>query len=163
MNIAKIEPFDIANGPGVRMSIFVSGCTHACPGCFNTAAQDPNYGDKFTKEMLDQIVNTLYLNAQEIRGISILGGEPLQQDVDELYYLIATIKDLTSDLLPVWLWTGYSFETNKDVFKKYRKVIELCDTIIDGRYVEELKDYNLQYRGSANQNILNVKGLNWDE
>lgn len=156
MNIADVKYTHIANGPGVRTSIYVSGCTHKCPGCFNEETHDFNYGRlcdyTYKKEIADKIKSL-----EGIRGISILGGEPLQQDPDDLYDLLWFLKDYTD--LPIWLWTGYSYKSERDVFVKYKDALELCDIIIDGRYNEDLKDYRLKYRGSSNQNVLEVNSL----
>ena len=107
MKYAKIRKLDVTNGPGVRTTIFVSGCTHNCEGCFNKEQQDFNYGNKFTKETEDEFIQ-LTKNKQ-IKGVNILGGEPMQQIMDDtLLNLLKRIK-LETDK-PIWLWSGYTFE-----------------------------------------------------
>lgn len=159
MNYAKIKWFDIANGPGVRASLFVSGCTHKCPGCFNEEAQDFNYGNPWTKEIEDKFIE--HLKKPEIAGVNILGGEPLQQVKDNsLLNLLTRIK--TEVDKPIWLWTGYTWEqiihtVNETLNEKLMLTIGCVDVLIDGLFIEKEKDLSLLYRGSRNQRVIDVK------
>lgn len=152
MNYARIKKFDIANGPGVRASLYVSGCNHGCKGCFNEEAWDFNYGDKWTKEVEDDLME--HLKKPEIKGLNVLGGEPLQQDEFLFNFLKRVKKEINK---PIWLWTGHDII---DIIQKgsilQRNVIYLCDVVIDGRFQEDKKDITLKYRGSSNQRVINI-------
>lgn len=148
MNYADIKYVDVANGIGVRVSLFVSGCNHKCKGCFNSEAWDFNYGKKFTLKTQNEISDML--SKTYIRGLSVLGGEPLQQDKTLLLFLKYVKK-----LLPqkdIWLYTGYEYEEIKD-----REELNYIDVLVDGRFIEEKKNINLRFRGSKNQRIIDVK------
>lgn len=148
MNYADIKYVDVANGIGVRVSLFVSGCNHKCKGCFNSEAWDFNYGKKFTLKTQNEISDML--SKTYIRGLSVLGGEPLQQDKTLLLFLKYVKK-----LLPqkdIWLYTGYVYEEIKD-----REELNYVDVLVDGPFIEEKKSVNLKYRGSENQRIIDVK------
>ena len=107
MNYAQIRKLDVTNGPGVRTTLFVSGCTHNCEGCFNKEQQDFNYGNEFTKETEDEFIECT--KARQIKGVNILGGEPMQQIMDNtLLNLLKRIKAETNK--PIWLWSGYKYE-----------------------------------------------------
>ena len=151
MNVASIRKFDVANGPGVRSSIFFSGCTHNCKGCFNSIAKDFNYGELFDEEKQNDFIK--HINSDVIQGVSILGGEPLQQGEDMLYFLERIKKETGKN---IWLWTGYTFEEILEDKDKY-KMLEYIDVLIDGKFVQELKDINLMYKGSKNQRVIDVK------
>lgn len=153
MNYAKIKEFDIANGPGVRASLFVSGCTHNCPGCFNKEAQDFNYGKPWTKEIEDEFIE--HLKKPEIVGVNILGGEPLQQGKPLLNLLIRIHEEVQK---PIWLWTGYDIvDIMQGNNKTQRETIYMCDVVIDGKFIEAKKDLSLKYRGSSNQRVIDIK------
>lgn len=163
MNYAKIKWFDIANGPGVRASLFVSGCTHKCPGCFNEEAQDFNYGNPWTKEIENKFIE--HLKKPEIVGVNILGGEPLQQGQPMLDLIDRIEKEVNK---PIWLWTGYTLEeinkqlTPQDALINDRSIIIWnciiqCSVVIDGKFDESLKDITLKYRGSSNQRVIDIK------
>ena len=151
MNYAQIRKYDVANGPGIRSTIFVTGCTHNCYNCFNKEYQDFNFGktwtDKETKEVIE------YLELPEVKGLTVLGGEPFQNEVD----LLMTIKDIKKEVQKdIWIFSGYTFEEiMKDENKK--NLLEECDVLVDGRFVENLKDLTLRFRGSSNQRIIDVK------
>ena len=161
MNYAKIKHFDPANGEGIRLSLFVSGCQFYCPGCFNQEAQDYNYGEPFTKEVYNQILTDL--SHPEYDGLSILGGDPLWQDTDGLKQLINLCKDTHSLNKNVWLWTGFTFENifkpiySDTDFSLCQELIKNCDVVIDGLFKEELRDLSLKWRGSSNQRVIDVK------
>ena len=153
MNYAKIRKLDVTNGPGIRTTLFVSGCTHNCEGCFNKEQQDFNYGNKFTKETEDEFIQ-LTKNKQ-IKGVNILGGEPMQQIMDDtLLNLLKRIK-LETDK-PIWLWSGYTFEEIVNNPKRL-EILREVDVLIDGKFEVDKRDIMLKYRGSSNQRVIDVK------
>ena len=154
MKYAQIRKFDTANGPGIRTTLFVSGCTHACPSCFNAEAQDFKYGDEWTKEIEDKFIE--YVKNDNISGVSILGGEPLQQIKDnDMLNLLSRIKRETGK--SIWMWTGYTLEEIINLDNKMQKdILEHVDVLIDGRFEIDKKDLTLKYRGSSNQRVINV-------
>ena len=153
MNYSKIRKLDVTNGPGIRTTLFVSGCTHNCEGCFNKEQQDFNYGNKFTKETEDEFIQ-LTKNKQ-IKGVNILGGEPMQQIMDDtLLNLLKRIK-LETDK-PIWLWSGYTFEEIVNNPKRL-EILREVDVLIDGKFQADKRDIMLKYRGSSNQRVIDVK------
>ncbi len=160
MNYATIKPHDTADGYGVRVSLFVSGCTHHCKGCFNSEAWDFNYGNCYTKETEDQIIDLL--KRDYIRGLSLLGGEPMEpQNQAVLVNLIRRVKSELPEK-DIWCYSGYLFD--HDLVKGGRAYTEYTDEIlsdldvlVDGKFVEELKDLKLKFRGSSNQRLIDVK------
>lgn len=160
MNYAVIKKFDIANGPGVRISLFVSGCRHKCKNCFNKEAWDFSYGTPFTSETAREIIDAM--KPDYIEGFSLLGGEPFepenQADLAELLSLIKTELPNKS----VWCYTGFLFDSELLAGKvgdadTVKKMLENIDVLVDGRFVEELKSPDLIFRGSSNQRIIDVK------
>lgn len=162
MNYAKIRKCDVANGPGVRVSLFVSGCNHHCKNCFNKEAWDFNYGEKFTEKQEKQIIEDL--KPDYITGLSLLGGEPFEKENQQgLAPLVKKVKE-TYPNKKIWCYTGFTFdkqiidqmvkEEKRDTTKQ---MLENIDYIVDGRFVEELKDPKLRFRGSSNQRIIDVK------
>ena len=160
MNYADIKKIDVANGEGVRVSVFVSGCNHHCKGCFNQCAWDFNYGKKFTEKEEQQIMD--YMNHDYISGLSLLGGEPLEPKNQEgLLPLVKKVKEKFPNK-DIWCYTGFDFE--KDVVGKMaknnettRELLKYIDIIVDGKFEEDKKDLKLQFRGSSNQKIVDVK------
>lgn len=152
MNYAKLMKYDIGNWDGVTTTIFFSGCTFRCPGCFNVAAQDFNYGKPFTKEVEDLLIS--YAKSDHVTGVCVLGGEPFQQNMDVIINLYRRIK--TEVKKPIHVWTGYLFE---DLIKdaKKKEALTYIDTLVDGPFVLELKDPRLKYRGSSNQRVIDIK------
>lgn len=151
MNFAQIRKYDVANGPGIRTTIFVTGCTHKCHNCFNEEYQDFDFGDPWTQQETDEVIEDLKLD--EVRGLTILGGEPFQNEVDLLEVLRDIKKEVQKD---IWIFSGYTYEEIlKDQDKK--KLLEECDVLVDGRFVEALKDLSLRFRGSSNQRIIDVQ------
>ena len=152
MNIAQIITNDIANGKGIRLSVFVSGCNIHCGGCFNEIAWDFNYGQKLTDKLLNHIYNELAKSQYD--GITILGGEPLDPlNQEGILTILEKIKDLKKN---VWLYTGY----NKNSIPKTEftdKILKNIDILIDGPFIEEQKDLSIAFRGSSNQNIIDIK------
>jgi len=150
MNYAKLNGYDIANGPGVRVSLFVSGCRHHCKGCFNPETWDFNYGQRFsfnTIQTLGEMLDPYYIS-----GLSILGGEPLEpENVETVTVLCECVKKQYPEKT-IWLYTGFSYEHVKNL-----PVMRYIDVLVDGPFVEELKDISLQFRGSSNQRIIDVK------
>ena len=151
MNFAQIRKYDVANGPGIRTTIFVTGCTHKCHNCFNEEYQDFNFGNPWTHKETDEVIEDLKLD--EVKGLTVLGGEPFQNEVDLLQVLRDIKKEVQKE---IWIFSGYTYEEIlKDQDKK--KLLEECDVLVDGRFVEALKDLSLRFRGSSNQRIIDVK------
>ncbi len=151
MNFAQIRKYDVANGPGIRTTIFVTGCTHKCPNCFNEEYQDFNFGNPWTHKETDEVIEDLKLD--EVKGLTVLGGEPFQNEVDLLQVLRDIKKEVQKE---IWIFSGYTYEEIlKDQDKK--KLLEECDVLVDGRFVEALKDLSLRFRGSSNQRIIDIK------
>ena len=153
MHYAQVRKYDVANGIGIRSTLFVSGCTHQCPGCFNTDYREFDYGMPWTKEAEDTFLS--YIKDENVHGVTILGGEPMQQTKDDdLLNLLRRIKQETNET--IWIYSGYTYE---EILKepKRRQILELCDVLVDGRFVEALKDLKLRFRGSSNQNIIDVQ------
>ena len=159
MNFATIKWADVANGPGVRVSLFVSGCTHHCPGCFNEEAQDFAYGRPFTGAEEDKILQALA--PAHIKGLSLLGGEPFEPDNQRsLLPFLRRVKEEYPQK-EIWCYSGYVLE--EELWKDSRarcectdEMLSLLDVLVDGPFVEAKKDLNLRFRGSSNQRILNV-------
>lgn len=153
MRYAQIRKFDVTNGPDVRTTLFVTGCTNNCEGCFNKELQDFNYGEEWTKETEDKFLE--YAKNENVNGVNILGGEPMEQVMDDsLYNLLLRIKNETGK--SIWLWSGYLYEEIiKDNSKK--RLLELVDVLVDGRFIIAKRDITLKYRGSSNQRVIDVK------
>ncbi len=160
MNYASIKIMDVANGPGIRMSLFVSGCRHFCPGCFNSEAWDFDYGEKFTQKEIDYIIE--YCSNSHIAGLSLLGGEPLEPENQKgLLPLLKQFKERCPDK-SVWCYTGFTFDTDVvgkmfDTYPETRELMSYIDVLVDGKFVEELKDLSIRFRGSRNQRIILVQ------
>ena len=154
MRYALIRKMDISNGPGVGVSLFVQGCHLHCKGCFNSTAWDFNGGKEWNDDVKQKFLELA--SRPYIKRISILGGEPLSPENSyDIYELITEIKDKLPDKV-IWLYTGYLFEYAINN-KSNRKILELCDVVVDDRYVEELKDIGLPWRGSSNQRVIDVQ------
>lgn len=153
MNYAKIRKFDVANGPGIRTTLFVSGCTNNCEGCFNKELQDFNYGNKWDEKIADEFLS--YVKNPNIEGVNILGGEPMQQTMDDsLVNLLKRIRQETKK--PIWLWSGFLYENIiKD--EKKKRILDEVDVLVDGLFKIELRNIKLKYRGSENQRVIDVK------
>lgn len=160
MNYGEIKKCDIANGEGVRVSLFVSGCTHHCPGCFNQDTWDFNYGKAYTDETEEEILSAL--DPEYINGLSLLGGEPFEPSNQEvLVRLLRKVRERYPEK-DVWCYTGYVFD--RDLLGESRarcrytdEMLSMIDTLVDGSFVEKLKDIRLVFRGSSNQRIIDVK------
>lgn len=159
MNYAQIRKMDISNGEGIGVSLFVSGCHFHCKNCFNSIAWDYNYGQQFTEDTMQIILQLLQQDF--IKRFTILGGEPLDdKNVETVYNIIQQVRQHNSNI-KIWLYSGYAFEEimkQTDVYGEYRKkILKIIDVLVDGQYVDELKDLNLQFRGSSNQRIIHLK------
>lgn len=159
MNYATIKTHDVANGPGVRVSLFVSGCPHRCPGCFNAEAWDFDYGEVYTAEVEERILRALA--PDYIKGLSLLGGEPMApQNRAVLAPLVERVR-ATYPNKTIWCYTGYTLdgellsEQTEDKESLYR-MLRCLDVLVDGRFVEAQKSARLRFRGSANQRLLDV-------
>lgn len=156
MNYATIKNCDIANGPGVRVSLFVSGCTHRCPGCFNEVAWEFDYGQPFTQETVDGILNML--RPAYIRGLTLLGGEPFEpQNQGAIVELLRQIKREMPEK-SIWAFSGYLFD--KDILSgrlgDTREYLSYLDVLVDGPFIEAKKNLSLRFRGSENQRLIDV-------
>ena len=160
MNYGAIKKLDIANGPGLRVSLFVSGCTHHCPGCFNPETWNFNYGKPFTRETEDEIMTML--NSAYVDGLSLLGGEPFEPVNQEgLLPLLRRVREAYPGKT-VWCYTGYTLE--QDLLKPSRarcqytdEMLSLIDILVDGEFIEAKKNIRLKFRGSENQRVIDLK------
>lgn len=159
MNYANIKKYDIANGEGVRVSLFVSGCKHYCKGCFNSIAWDFNYGTIFDDEVINEII--IALKPDYINGLTILGGEPLEyENQEDVLKLIKKVKENYNNK-DIWVYTGFTYEelkTNPRCNTPFiDNILNNVDIIVDGKFEEEKKDISLLFKGSSNQRIIDVK------
>ena len=172
MNYADIKRIDIANGIGVRVSLFVSGCTHRCKGCFNSETWDFEYGNPFTVKEEETILKNL--EPDYIAGLSLLGGEPMEiANQRALLPFLERVKSRYPNKT-IWCYSGYTYD--KDLKQGGRahcectdKILSLIDVLVDGEFVEDLKDMSLRFKGSANQRIIDLnqtrktgKLVRWD-
>lgn len=152
MKYAQIRKYDTANGTGIRTVLFVSGCTHNCYNCFNKEYQNFEYGNEFTRKQIDEIIS--YLNLSEINGLTILGGEPLQQNKDDMINFLEQVRKHSEK--SIWIYSGYTYEEIISC-KDKKDIISLCDILVDGRYIDSLKNLRLKFRGSSNQRIIDIQ------
>lgn len=160
MNYATIKKYDIANGPGVRVSLYVSGCRNHCKNCFNPETWDFGYGKPFTKETEDEIIKAM--EPDYIEGFTLLGGDPFEP---ENQIALAPFLERLRKVYPTksfWCFTGYDYEAELLTGKqgdldRVMRMLNCLDVLVDGRFVENLKDLNLRFRGSSNQRIILVK------
>ena len=148
MNYSKYYPVDVLNGDGTRCTLFVSGCAHQCKGCYNQSTWSPDAGELFTEQLAEQIIEDL--NDQRInkQGLTLSGGDPLHpQNVDQVLKLIKRVKSECAGK-DIWLWTGYKLA---ELNQQQQEIVDLIDVLIDGKFIQELADPNLQWRGSSNQ------------
>ena len=158
MNYATIKSFDVANGPGIRVSLFVSGCTHRCPGCFNEVAWDFDYGQPFNQGVIDLILSML--KPGHIKGLTILGGEPFDpRNQGAIVELLRQVKAKYPEK-SIWAFSGYLFDHicsgrlgDWEVTKEY---LSYLDVLVDGPFIEAQKNLNLRFRGSENQRLIDV-------
>lgn len=159
MNYATIKNCDIANGPGVRVSLFVSGCTHYCKGCFNEVAWDFDYGQPFTQETIHSILNMLA--PDYVQGLTLLGGEPFEpQNQGPVVELLRQVKE-KYPAKSIWAFSGYLFD--RDIlsgklgdFAITREFLGYLDVLVDGPFILEKKNLSLRFRGSENQRLIDV-------
>ena len=160
MNYGNIKNTDIANGEGVRVSLFVSGCTHHCKNCFNPETWDFCYGKPFTKEVEDKLIEML--EPDYIKGLTLLGGEPMEPSNQEaLLPFIKRVREKFGDKKSIWCYTGFIFD--KDLAPNGRvhtpstnELLQNIDVLVDGPFIEDLKNISLKFRGSSNQRIINL-------
>ena len=160
MNYGNIKYNDIANGEGVRVSLFVSGCTHHCKNCFNQETWDFNYGKPFTKEVEDEIISQLA--PEHINGLTLLGGEPMEPaNQKALLPFVKRVKEIYPNKT-IWCYSGYLFD--KELLSPSRahcswtkELLSYIDILVDGEFKEELKDITLRFKGSSNQRVIDVK------
>ena len=156
MNYAAIKNCDIANGPGVRVSLFVSGCTHRCPGCFNEVAWDFHYGEPFTQQTIDSILDML--RPSYIKGLTLLGGEPFEpENQGAIVELLRQIKKEMPEK-SIWAFSGYLFD--RDILSgrlgDTKEYLSYLDVLVDGPFILEKKNLSLRFRGSENQRLIDV-------
>ena len=150
MYYGAIKEYDIANGPGVRVSLFVSGCRNHCKGCFQPETWDFNYGEEFTSETEDHIIEMLA--GENIDGLSVLGGDPMEpENRIPLTPFLWKVKHYFPQK-SIWVYTGYLYEQ-----LSYLPIMEYIDVLVDGKFIEEKKDISLAFRGSTNQRIIDVR------
>ena len=160
MYYGEIKKCDIANGEGVRVSLLVSGCTHHCPGCFNQETWNFSYGKEYTEETEEEILEAL--SPDYISGLSLLGGEPFEpQNQEVLVRLLRKVKE-RYPRKDVWCYTGWLFDRELLGESRARcgytdEMLSMIDILVDGRFVERLKDITLVFRGSSNQRVIDVK------
>ncbi|MCR5413254.1 MAG: radical SAM protein [Kiritimatiellae bacterium] len=173
MNYASIRTCDIANGEGVRVSLFVSGCTHRCKGCFNEEAQNFAYGKPFTEEVENEILDALAPN--HIAGLTLLGGEPMEPDNQRgLIGFLRRFRERYAGKKTLWIYTGCVYEMDllptsgpalgpevSSPHKRWRteftdEILAMTNVLVDGPFVESLKDISLRFRGSSNQRLLKL-------
>ena len=161
MNYATIKNCDIANGPGVRVSLFVSGCTHRCPGCFNEVAWDFEYGEPFTEQTIELILKMM--EPAHIKGLTLLGGEPMEPENQRALLPFAEAVRKRYPEKSIWCYSGYTYE--KDLLSPdgrahcevTDRLLALFDVLVDGRYIEALHDITLLFRGSSNQRLIDLR------
>ncbi len=160
MNYGEIKKYDIANGEGVRVSLFVSGCTHHCPGCFNQDTWNFKYGQAYTKDTEEEILDAL--KPDYISGLSLLGGEPFEpQNQKTLVGLLEKVKERYPEKT-IWCYSGYLFDRELLGESRARceytdNMLSMLDVLVDGEFVEALKDITLVFRGSSNQRVIDVQ------
>lgn len=160
MRYATIKKCDVANGTGIRVSIFVSGCHHHCKGCFNSDAWDFNFGNEYNENVEEAILKEL--DKSYIQGLSLLGGEPLEYVNQKGLLSLVTKAKKRHPEKTIWCYTGYKFDEDvmQNMINKWPETKELVsnlDIVVDGKYDEELRNLNLKFRGSSNQRIIDVK------
>ena len=157
MNYADIKRVDVANGPGVRVSLFVSGCTHRCPGCFNPETWDFQFGAPFGEEQIQEILG--YLRPNHIKGLSLLGGEPFEPE--NQLAVLELVRRVRAELpqKDIWCYSGYLFEALAEgkIGTYSRALLEQLDVLVDGPFVAARKNLSLRFRGSDNQRIIQVQ------
>ena len=159
MYYGAIKKFDVADGEGVRVSLFVSGCRNCCPGCFQPETWNFNYGKEFTADTIREILEAL--KPSHIQGFSLLGGDPFEEENQEVLVELLEIIKETYPEKDIWCWTGYLYEDLIEGGKKHTeytdKILKFTDVLIDGPFIQEKKNLMLKFRGSENQRLLHLK------
>ncbi|AYF92032.1 anaerobic ribonucleoside-triphosphate reductase activating protein [Apilactobacillus bombintestini] len=151
--IADYKPFNFVDGEGIRCSIYVSGCKFLCPGCYNVASQNFHYGQPYSQDLEDQIIEDM--KKDYVQGLTLLGGEPFL-NTQVCLRLCKRVRKEFGHTKDIWSWSGYTYdELLKDSYDKL-KLLSMIDILVDGRFMEDQKDLTLQFRGSANQRIIDV-------
>jgi anaerobic ribonucleoside-triphosphate reductase activating protein len=160
MNYGKIKEFDIADGPGVRVSLFVSGCRHHCKGCFQPETWNFNYGEEYTEDTLNYILELLSNPLK--KGLTVLGGEPFEKENQkDVCLLMEKVKEIYPDK-SIWCYSGYTFDVDMKpdgkVYTEYTdRILKCIDVLVDGEFMEDLKDITLKFRGSSNQRLIDIQ------
>ncbi len=152
MNYAALKKTDIANGPGIRVSLFVSGCRRHCKNCFNPETWDFNYGNTFTEGTMKEILDAL--SKEYVEGFSLLGGEPFEKENRAVVlYILQTIRK-TLPLKTIWCYSGFTFE---ELIDDAKSILQCIDVLVDGEFMEDKKNLTLKFRGSENQRLIDIK------
>lgn len=152
MKYSQIRTIDISDGPGVRVGLYTQGCPFHCNGCWNQDTWSFDGGRLFDESVKEAILDAV--SKEFISGLSILGGEPLvENNLDEIKELVSFIRDRYPDKT-IWVWSGFLFE---DLSHDQLEVVNMCDVLVDGQFIEELRDLDLEYRGSSNQRAIDIK------
>lgn len=151
MNYGQIRKYDVANGEGIRTSIFVTGCNHHCKGCFNEEYQDFDFGDKWTDKETREVIE--YLKLPEVSGLTLIGGEPMEHP-KELKKIVEKIKKEVDKT--IWIYSGFTYEKILEDEEKLALLKE-CDILVDGLFIEKELDLSLRFRGSRNQRVIDIQ------
>ena len=156
MNYSGIKYADMINGKGIRVSLFVSGCTHCCKNCFNEETWKETYGKKFSEKEENEIIEYFKKYGKTIKGLSLLGGDPTYpKNIEPLLKFIKKFKENLPDR-DIWIWSGFTWEEILEDENRF-SLIKECDVLIDGKYIDSLKDLNLKWKGSSNQRVIDIK------
>lgn len=169
MNYSQYYPTDILNGPGIRAVLFVNGCSHGCAGCYNESTWNPKSGVPFTEEVEDQIIRDLKDTRIRRHGLTLSGGDPLHhRNIHDVTRLVQRVRKECPDKT-IWMWTGYTLpemeamrDSTQETSDRYY-LATLVDVLVDGKFVQELHDPTLRFRGSSNQNIIEVKNVSTEQ
>ena len=165
MNIMEINPESVTDGEGVRVVLYVSGCRIGCKGCHNPQSHDFNNGVPFTEDTMQELLDLL--NKPYISGLTLSGGHPLEpENLSTIYNVVKTVRENFPNK-SIWIYSGYTFEKIKEIDKMYEKhevncsspldILKYCDVLVDGAYVDELRNLTLHFRGSNNQRIIDIQ------
>lgn len=153
-HVASYKPFNFVDGEGVRNSLYVSGCQFSCPGCYNKAAQNFNYGQPYTQDLEDHILADL--DHDYVQGLTLLGGEPFL-NTEVCLQLCRRVRAEFGDRKDIWCWTGYTYDELLQESDDKLALLHLIDILVDGRFLQAQKDLTLQFRGSSNQRVIDVQ------
>lgn len=153
-HILKVKTRDIANGPGIRVSVWVAGCSHNCKGCHNPETHKWNQGKSLTQELINEILDAC--DKPWIQGLTLTGGDPLfPKNRDGIYQIVSQFRERFGTDKSIWLWTGYQYEEIRTL-----SILWFINVLVDGKYIEELKDVSLPYAGSKNQRVICINKEN---